>query len=71
MEVRELHGISTGEQMCPQYTLATEPLTILFQHNLKCGKDRRRWSMYMRRILTDSGLWSRTALSYTADSPIY
>lgn len=46
-EVRELYGISPGEQMTSllhtdSWTWKAEPLTMLFQHQLKWGKERYR-----------------------------
>jgi len=66
-EVRKLYGISTGTQMSPYYTLATEPLTMLFQHNLKYGKERCRTlaDNVHETILTDSGLHRRTVRMLT------
>lgn len=67
-EVRKLYGISTGTQMSPCYTMATEPLTMLFQHNLiKYGKERCRTLVdnVHETILTDSGLRRRTVRMLT------
>lgn len=40
MDVGEWYGVSTGAPRSPCYTLATEPLTMLFQHNLEGAKGR-------------------------------